>query len=326
MKTLRTPEDRFADLPGFDYPPRYADIPDDDGATVRIAWVEQACRRRPVLMLHGEPTWSYLYRRMIPILAAAGHRVICPDLIGFGRSDKPTRVEDHSYARHVGWIRALVVDVLGLRGATLVGQDWGGLIGLRVAAENPEVFTRLVVANTGLPTGDHPMPEVWWQFRRSVEADPQLRVSDYIRAGCVRPVDDAVRAAYDAPFPDPTYLAGPRAMPCWSPPPRRPGIGGQPCRVEGADRQVGAGVGGVQRRRPDHRRDGAHLLRCASRRGRCGASGDRRGRSLPPGGCRRGARRGDRRVPQQDTLIPKVPDVRKLGLSVAKPSAVPAIS
>jgi haloalkane dehalogenase len=178
MKTLRTPEDRFADLPGFDYPPRYADIPDGDGGALRIAWVEDGpADGDPVLMLHGEPTWSYLYRRMIPILAAAGRRVICPDLVGFGRSDKPTEVEDHSYARHVGWIRALVV------------------------------------ANTGLPTGDHPMPEVWWDFRRSVEANPELRVSDYVRAGCVRPVDDAICAAYDAPFPDPTYLAGPRAMP-----------------------------------------------------------------------------------------------------------------
>lgn len=214
MKTLRTPEEQFADLAGFGYPPQYADIPDGDGGMLRIAWVEDGpSGGDPVLMLHGEPTWSYLYRRMIPIVAAAGYRVICPDLVGFGRSDKPTRVEDHSYARHVAWIRALVLDVLGLRSATLVGQDWGGLIGLRVAAENPDVFARLVVANTGLPTGDHPMPEVWWDFRRSVEANPQLRVSDYLRAGCVRPVDDAVAAAYDAPFPDPSYLAGPRAMP-----------------------------------------------------------------------------------------------------------------
>lgn len=214
MKTLRTPDEQFADLAGFGYPPEYADIPDGDGGMLRIAWVEDGpSGGDPVLMLHGEPTWSYLYRRMIPIVAAAGYRVICPDLVGFGRSDKPTRVEDHSYARHVAWIRALVVDVLGLRSATLVGQDWGGLIGLRVAAENPDVFARVVVANTGLPTGDHPMPEVWWDFRRSVEANPQLRVSDYLRAGCVRPVDDAVCAAYDAPFPDPSYLAGPRAMP-----------------------------------------------------------------------------------------------------------------
>ena len=116
-------------------------------------------------MLHGEPTWSFLYRRMIPILVAAGHRVICPDLVGFGRSDKPTRREDHTYARHVEWMRALAFDVLDLQRVTLVGQDWGGLIGLRLAAEHPDRFSRIVVANTGLPTGDMPMPEVWWRMR-----------------------------------------------------------------------------------------------------------------------------------------------------------------
>ncbi|AFM19605.1 putative hydrolase or acyltransferase of alpha/beta superfamily [Mycolicibacterium chubuense NBB4] len=214
MQTLRTPDERFADLPGFGYAPHYADIADGEGGKLRIAWVEDGpAHAAPVLMLHGEPSWSFLYRRMMPILAAAGHRVICPDLVGFGRSDKPSRVEDHTYARHVEWIRQLVVDVLALRSATLVGQDWGGLIGLRLVAENPEVFARLVVANTGLPTGDHPMPEVWWQFRRAVEASPDLQVSQFLVAGCRRPLDDTVRAAYDAPFPDPSYLAGPRAMP-----------------------------------------------------------------------------------------------------------------
>ncbi len=214
MESLRTPDERFTDLPGFAYSPHYADISDGDGGTLRMAWVEDGPADGPaVVMLHGEPTWSFLYRRMIPIVAAAGHRVICPDLVGFGRSDKPARVEDHSYARHVDWVRALLVDVLGLTSATLVGQDWGGLIGLRVAAENPGLFSRLVVANTGLPTGDHDMPEIWWQFRRAVEADPELQVSRFISAGCVRPVDEGVRAAYDAPFPDPRFLAGPRAMP-----------------------------------------------------------------------------------------------------------------
>lgn len=214
METLRTPDKRFADLPGFAYPPSYAEVPDGDGGMLRMAWVEDGPEDgSPVLMLHGEPSWSFLYRRMIPIIAAAGHRVICPDLVGFGRSDKPARVTDHSYARHVDWIRALVVDVLGLQSATLVGQDWGGLIGLRVAAENPDLFSRIVVANTGLPTGDHPMPEIWWEFRRTVEASPDMQVSSFIEWGCVRPVDDTVLAAYDAPFPDPSYLAGPRAMP-----------------------------------------------------------------------------------------------------------------
>jgi haloalkane dehalogenase len=154
VQTLRTPDDRFDDIHGFPCAPSYSQIPDDEGGTLRVAWVEDGpAAADPVLMLHGEPSWSYLYRKMIPIIAAAGHRVICPDLVGFGRSDKPTRREDHTYARHVEWMRALAFDVLDLRSVTLVGQDWGGLIGLRLAAENPERFSRLVVANTGLPNG-----------------------------------------------------------------------------------------------------------------------------------------------------------------------------
>ena len=179
-----------------------------------MAWIEAGPPdAEPVLMLHGEPTWSFLYRRMIPILTAAGHRVICPDLVGFGRSDKPTRPADHTYARHVEWMRALVFDALDLRNVTLVAQDWGGLIGLRLAAEHPERFARLVVANTGLPTGDFPMPEVWWQFRNTIQSEPAITVSDFVQWGSARPVSDAVRAGYDAPFPDDSYCAGPRAMP-----------------------------------------------------------------------------------------------------------------
>lgn len=150
---------------------------------------------------------------MIPILTAAGHRVVCPDLVGFGRSDKPTRIEDHTYARHVEWMRNLVCDVLDLRRVTLVGQDWGGLIGLRLAAENPDRFANIVVANTGLPSGDIPMPEIWWQFRTAIQNLPTLDVGRFVEAGCRRPVSGEVRAAYDAPFPDNTFCAGPRAMP-----------------------------------------------------------------------------------------------------------------
>ncbi|MGB8386801.1 haloalkane dehalogenase, partial [Mycobacterium sp.] len=158
MQALRTPDDRFDDLPDFPYAPRYSEISDEEGGVLRVAWVQDGPEDAdPVLMLHGEPSWSYLYRKMIPILVAAGHRVICPDLVGFGRSDKPTRREDHSYARHVEWMRALAFDVLDLHNVTLVGQDWGGLIGLRLAAEHPERFSRLVVANTGLPNGEQPM-------------------------------------------------------------------------------------------------------------------------------------------------------------------------
>ncbi|MDT5354467.1 MAG: haloalkane dehalogenase [Mycobacterium sp.] len=138
MQTLRTPDERFTDLPEFPYTPSYCEVPDDDGGSLRMAWVQVGPDDAdPVLMLHGEPSWSFLYRKMIPALVAAGHRVVCPDLVGFGRSDKPTRIEDHTYARHVEWVRALAFDILDLHRVTLVGQDWGGLIGLRLAAEHP---------------------------------------------------------------------------------------------------------------------------------------------------------------------------------------------
>jgi haloalkane dehalogenase len=214
MQTLRTPDNRFANLPEFPYPPKYSEVSDGDGGTLRVAWVEDGPPGAdPILMLHGEPSWSFLYRKMIPILVAAGHRVLCPDLVGFGRSDKPTHREDHTYARHVEWMRALAFDVLDLQRVTLVGQDWGGLIGLRLAAEHPERFSRIVVANTGLPTGDVPMPEIWWRFRETIQNLPTIDVGRFVASGCRRPMSDAVRAAYDAPFPDDSYCAGPRAMP-----------------------------------------------------------------------------------------------------------------
>ncbi|GFG74079.1 haloalkane dehalogenase [Mycobacterium botniense] len=214
MQTLRTPDRCFMDIPQFPYPPKYCELPDGDGGTLRVAWVEDGPDDAdPILMLHGEPSWSFLYRKMIPILVAAGHRVVCPDLVGFGRSDKPTRREDHTYARHVEWMRAVAFDVLELHRVTLVGQDWGGLIGLRLAAEHPERFSRIVVANTGLPTGDRPMPKIWWRFRETIQNLPTIEVGRFVAAGCRRPMSDAVRAAYDAPFPDDAYCAGPRAMP-----------------------------------------------------------------------------------------------------------------
>jgi haloalkane dehalogenase len=214
MQTVRTPGDRFDNLPEFPYAPRYCDVSDDDGGVLRVAWVQDGPESAdPVLMLHGEPSWSYLYRKMIPVLVAAGHRVICPDLVGFGRSDKPTRREDHSYARHVEWMRTLAFDVLDLRNVTLVGQDWGGLIGLRLATEHPERFARLVVANTGLPDGEQPMAEIWWRFREAITTAPKLNIGMFVQGGCRQQMSDEVRAGYDAPFPDDEYCAGPRAMP-----------------------------------------------------------------------------------------------------------------
>jgi haloalkane dehalogenase len=206
---LRTPDERFADLADFPYEPRYVEV---DG--VRIAWVEAGPRDgEPVLLLHGEPSWSYLYRSMIPLLADAGLRAIAPDLVGFGRSDKPRELADHTYARHVEWIRAFAFDALDLHGVTLVGQDWGGLIGLRLAAEQPGRFKRIVAANTGLPTGDVNMPEIWHRFRIAVQTADELDIGRFVASGCVRGLSDAARAAYDAPFPDESFKAGPRAMP-----------------------------------------------------------------------------------------------------------------
>lgn len=208
MQVLRTPDEAFADLPGFPQPPSYVEV---EG--LRMAYVAGGpAEADPVLLLHGEPSWSFLYRTMIPVLTAAGHRVVAPDLVGFGRSDKPAAVGDYSYARHVAWLAGLVA-ALDLTRITLVCQDWGGLLGLRLVAEQPERFARVVAANTGLPTGDRRMPDVWQAFRRVVVEAPTLDIGRLVAAGCVRPMAPQVRAAYDAPFPDETYKAGVRAFP-----------------------------------------------------------------------------------------------------------------
>jgi haloalkane dehalogenase len=215
MDILRTPDDRFASLPDFDLEPGYVDVPTGDGSgSLRIAYVAAGPDNGPVVVcLHGEPTWSFLYRKVIAVLAAAGCRVIAPDLVGFGRSDKPSEVTDHSYARHVEWMRTALFDVLDLHDVTLLGQDWGGLIGLRLLAENPTRFARAVAANTGLPDGRHEMPEIWHHFRAAVASAPVLDVGRFVTSGCRVPLDADVIAAYDAPFPDESYKAGPRAMP-----------------------------------------------------------------------------------------------------------------
>jgi haloalkane dehalogenase len=214
MQILRTPEDRFVNLPDFGYDAHYAQVADGAGGALRMAWVQDGpADGEPVLLLHGEPSWSFLYRHMIPALAASGHRVIAPDLVGFGRSDKPVLAGEHSYARHVEWTRVLAFDALDLHDVTLVCQDWGGLIGLRLAAEHPDRFARIVAANTGLPTGDQPMPEIWHRFRESVQSAPSIDVGRFVQAGCRRPMSEQTRAAYDAPFPNESFKAGPRAMP-----------------------------------------------------------------------------------------------------------------
>jgi haloalkane dehalogenase len=210
MRLLRTPEDRFAELTGFDYEPHYVRLAD----RVRMAYVEVGpADGEPVLLLHGEPTFSYLYRSVLPVLAAAGLRAIAPDLVGFGRSDKPAQGTDHTYARHVEWVRSFAFDELRLHGVTVVGHDWGGLIGLRVAAENEDRVARIVATNTGLPTGDRPMPDVWLRFRDTVRRAPVLDVARLVRSGCATPPSEPTLAAYDAPFPDESFKAAPRRMP-----------------------------------------------------------------------------------------------------------------
>src|ERR1700753_4125031 len=202
MDVLRTPDERFDGLPGFGYEPHYVTVGTPGGNDVRMGYVTAGPADGPVvLLLHGEPSWSFLYRTMLPVLARRGLRAIAPDLVGFGRSDKPARVSDHSYSRQVEWLRALTFDQLDLRHLTLVGQDWGGLLGLRLVAEHPDRFARVVAANTGLPTGDEPMPEVWWQFRRVVEKAPDLDVARLVQAGCRTRPSRAGPAAPAGPVP-----------------------------------------------------------------------------------------------------------------------------
>lgn len=208
MHVLRTPDARFADLPGFPWAPSYAQTSDG----LRMAYLDEGAGP-VVLLLHGEPSWSYLYRHMVPELLGAGLRVVAPDLIGFGRSDKPAAVRDYTYARHVEWLRSVLFDALDLTAVTLVCQDWGGLLGLRLVAEHPERFARVCAANTGLPDGRRRLPEAWWRFRDFVVAAEDLPVGFLVRSGCADALPDEVVAAYDAPFPDASYKAGARAFP-----------------------------------------------------------------------------------------------------------------
>ncbi|MDX1615328.1 MAG: haloalkane dehalogenase [Candidatus Promineifilaceae bacterium] len=221
MELIRTPDERFENLPGYDFAPHYLEIPvGDPGETsksLRIHYVDEGPpSAAPVLLLHGEPSWAYLYRKMIPPLVAAGHRVVVPDLPGFGRSDKPARPEDYSYQRLVEWLTA-VVTALDLQAITLFAQDWGGLAGLRVVAAEPERFARLVLANTGLPTGDQEMPDAFYQWRDFSQKVSKLPVGRIINGGTVSTLSRDVLAAYEAPFPDESYKAGARILPALVP-------------------------------------------------------------------------------------------------------------
>lgn len=214
MQVLRTPDACFENLPGYDFAPHYVDVPDGDGGTLRMHYVDEGPRRADevILCMHGEPSWCYLYRKMIPLFVEAGYRVIAPDLVGFGRSDKPASREDHTYQRHVDWATSLLTQ-LDLKGVTLVCQDWGGLIGLRVAAENEARFARIVVANTGLPTGEQKMPEAFMGWRQFSQSVPEFPVDMIIGNGTATDLSAEVMAAYSAPFPEEKYKEGARQMP-----------------------------------------------------------------------------------------------------------------
>ncbi len=213
MDTLRTPDERFASLPDFPFDPHYADIPDGEGGELRVHYLDEGpSEAPPVLLMHGEPSWSFLYRTMIPVLVDAGLRAVAPDLVGFGRSDKPSRRTDYTYQRHVDWM-AEWLDAVDLQGATLVGQDWGGLIGLRLVAEHPERFARVVAANTFLPTGDRNPGDAFLAWQRFSQETPDFTVGKIVNGGCTTDLTPDVVAAYDAPFPDESYKEGARQFP-----------------------------------------------------------------------------------------------------------------
>lgn len=212
MDVLRTPDERFEGLADWSFAPRYLTVKDADGTDLRLHYVDEGPRDGAVaLLMHGEPSWAYLYRRIIPALVAKGHRAIAPDLIGFGRSDKPARRTDYTYERHVDWMSQWL-NALDLRDITLFCQDWGGLIGLRLVAAFPERFAGVIAGNTGLPVGTGLTEgfQAWLAFSQSV---PQMPIGMLLNGGSKRELSPAEIAAYDAPFPDETYKEGARQFP-----------------------------------------------------------------------------------------------------------------
>ena len=208
IEILRTPDERFAALPGYPFEPHYVDVPSGDGTTLRMHYVDEGPPgAEPVLLLHGEPSWSYLYRKMIPVLVDAGLRAVAIDLVGFGRSDKPASRDDYTYQAHIDWTWA-AIDAIGLHDITLVCQDWGGLLGLRHVGEHPERFARVVAANTALPTGDHDPGDAFRAWQRYSQETPEFHVGRIVSGGCVTELAPDVVAAYDAPFPDDTLQGG----------------------------------------------------------------------------------------------------------------------
>jgi len=211
MHVLRTPDEAFASITDYPFQPNYLDVDTEGGEPVRVHYVDEGSGP-VVLVMHGEPSWSYLYRKVIPILTEAGFRVLAPDLIGFGKSDKPADTSDYTFARHVAWMQTWF-EALDATGVVLFGQDWGGMIGLRLVAANPARFSAVVTANTALPTGDQRMPEAFLRWRQFSMSSPAFDVARVVDNGTTSILGPEVRAAYDAPFPDDTFKAGARIFP-----------------------------------------------------------------------------------------------------------------
>ena len=208
MKILRTPDNRFSNLLDYPFKPNYIQLGD-----IRIHYVDEGeSSAEVVLLIHGEPTWSYLYRKMVPIISESGYRVIVPDLVGFGKSDKPINQEDYTYEKHVGWISSFI-ESLDLTNINLFCQDWGGLIGLRIVSEQGYRFNRIIASNTSLPTGDFKVPKAFVNWQKFSQDTPAFNVSKIVKSSCVNNISNEVQKAYDAPFPDETYKAGARRFP-----------------------------------------------------------------------------------------------------------------
>ncbi len=217
MQVLRTPDERFEGLPDYEFTPRYVDVVAADGTNLRMHYVDEGSGSPDVvLLLHGEPSWSFLYRKMIPVITEAGQRAVAPDLIGFGRSDKPASRDDYTYQSHMDWLTQFV-EHLDLTQITLFCQDWGGLLGLRLATEQPERFARIVAANTFLPTGDMPLGEAFEAWRDYSQNAKRFDVGRIVNGGCVTDLSDEVTDAYDAPFPDDSFKEAARQFPALVP-------------------------------------------------------------------------------------------------------------
>jgi haloalkane dehalogenase len=210
---LRTPDERFQNLPGYTFKPNYTMVGAASGQSIRMHYIDEGPRNsKVILLLHGEPSWSYLYRKMIPPLVAAGYRVIAPDLPGFGRSDKPGALSDYSYSGLTAWVQEFIAN-LELKNITLFAQDWGGLIGLRVVAFDQPRFERVMISNTGLPDGTEPMPPAFLRWNEFVKSSASLPIGQIIEMATTSTLTPEMIAAYNAPYPDDSFKAGSRALP-----------------------------------------------------------------------------------------------------------------